>query len=52
MLESLGEIDMAARIVAALESLTSEGRVLTPDLGGTATTWDVADEICTKLKAG
>jgi tartrate dehydrogenase/decarboxylase/D-malate dehydrogenase len=52
MLESLGEIDMAARIVAALESLTSEGRVLTLDLGGTATTWDVADEICTKLKAG
>jgi tartrate dehydrogenase/decarboxylase/D-malate dehydrogenase len=52
MLENLGEADMAARILAAIERLTGDGRVLTPDLGGTATTWEVADEICAKLKAG
>jgi tartrate dehydrogenase/decarboxylase/D-malate dehydrogenase len=51
MLENLGEHDMAAQIMTALESVTAEGRVLTPDLGGTATTWDVADEVCAKLKS-
>ena len=51
MLESLGEVEMAGQIMTALESITAEGRVLTPDLGGTATTWQVADEICAKLKA-
>ena len=52
MLEDLGEADLAARIMAAVERVTAEGRVLTPDLGGTATTWEVADEICAKLRAG
>jgi tartrate dehydrogenase/decarboxylase / D-malate dehydrogenase len=52
MLDNLGETEMAARIMRALESLTAEARVLTPDLGGTATTWDVTDELCAKVKAG
>jgi tartrate dehydrogenase/decarboxylase/D-malate dehydrogenase len=52
MLEDLGEQGMADQIMAALERVTAEGRILTPDLGGTATTWDVADEICAKIKAG
>jgi len=52
MLETLGEQTMADQILGALEELTAEGRVLTPDLGGTATTWEVADEVCAKLKAG
>ena len=52
LLDDLGEAQLAARILAALESLTSEGRVLTPDLGGTAKTWDVTDEICAKVRAG
>jgi tartrate dehydrogenase/decarboxylase / D-malate dehydrogenase len=52
MLEDLGEQGMADKIMAALEQLTAEGRVLTPDLGGRATTWEVADEICAKIKAG
>jgi tartrate dehydrogenase/decarboxylase / D-malate dehydrogenase len=52
MLEKLGEREMAGQIMGALESLTAEGRVLTPDLGGTATTWAVADEVCAKLKSG
>ena len=52
MLETLGEAEMAARIMAAVASITAEARVLTPDLGGSATTWDVTDEICAKLRAG
>ena len=36
MLDNLGEADLAARIMAAVERVTAEGRVLTPDLGGTA----------------
>jgi tartrate dehydrogenase/decarboxylase / D-malate dehydrogenase len=52
MLDNLGETEMAARILRALESLTAEARVLSPDLGGTATTWDVTDELCAKVRAG
>jgi tartrate dehydrogenase/decarboxylase/D-malate dehydrogenase len=52
MLETLGEQAMADQILAAIERVTAEGRVLTPDLGGTSTTWDVTDEICARLKAG
>jgi tartrate dehydrogenase/decarboxylase / D-malate dehydrogenase len=52
LLDDLGEAQLAARILAALESLTAEGRVLTPDLGGTAKTWEVTDEICAKVRAG
>ncbi|MFN8634382.1 MAG: tartrate dehydrogenase [Chloroflexota bacterium] len=51
MLEHLGEAEVAAKILDAVQQVTAEGRVLTPDLGGTATTWDVTDEICAKLKA-
>ena len=50
MLESLGEVEIAAQIMAAIEAVTAEGRVLTPDLGGKATTDQVADEIAAKLK--
>ncbi|MGE3268727.1 MAG: tartrate dehydrogenase [Chloroflexota bacterium] len=52
MLETLGEQEMAAQILGAIEAQTAEGRVLTPDLGGTATTWEVADDICARVKAG
>jgi tartrate dehydrogenase/decarboxylase/D-malate dehydrogenase len=38
MLEHLGEKKAAKRVMSAIERVTSEGRVRTPDLGGTATT--------------
>ena len=38
MLEHLGETMTAKRVVAAIERVTSEGKVRTPDLGGSATT--------------
>jgi tartrate dehydrogenase/decarboxylase/D-malate dehydrogenase len=49
MLENLGEIEIAGQIMAAIEAVTADGRVLTPDLGGSATTDQVADEIAAKL---
>jgi tartrate dehydrogenase/decarboxylase/D-malate dehydrogenase len=52
MLDELGEPEMAAQIMAAVERVTGEGRVVTPDLGGSATSWQVADEICAQLKSG
>jgi len=45
MLEHLGEPDAAARLMAAVERVTVAG-VLTPDLGGAATTQQVTDAVC------
>jgi len=45
MLEHLGEQDAAARLMAAVVKVCSDG-VLTPDVGGTATTRDVTDAVC------
>ncbi|WP_347710989.1 tartrate dehydrogenase [Thermalbibacter longus] len=45
MLDHLGETEAANRIMTAIEALTAEGNVLTPDLGGTATTDQVAGRI-------
>jgi tartrate dehydrogenase/decarboxylase/D-malate dehydrogenase len=50
MLDFLGEKAAASRIVEAIKSVTADGRVLTPDLGGRATTSQVADAIISRLK--
>ena len=52
MLEHLGEVEIGRQMLAAIEAVTAEGKVLTPDLGGSATTTEVATEIAAKLKAG
>lgn len=44
MLEHLGERDAAARLMAAVEKVTAAG-VLTPDVGGSATTREVTDAV-------
>lgn len=49
MLEYLGEGQTAARIRAALEAVLAEGRAVTPDLGGRATTADMTAAIVRKL---
>ena len=51
MLEHLGLTDAARRILHAIERLTDEGKVLTPDLGGTATTEQVGKRIIELLDA-
>ena len=49
MLDHLGEVDGARLILDAIEQITSEGNVLTPDLGGTASTDEVTQKLMTKI---
>jgi tartrate dehydrogenase/decarboxylase/D-malate dehydrogenase len=50
MLDWLGEKPAASRIVAALRAVAAEGRVLTPDLGGRATTVEVGDAVAARIR--
>jgi 3-isopropylmalate dehydrogenase len=52
MLEWLGEAERAARVEHAVAEVIREGRVRTYDMGGTATTRDMADAIAAKLGVG
>ncbi len=45
MLEHLGEAAPAGRLMAAIERVTAEGRTLPADLGGSATTAEVAEAV-------
>jgi len=49
MLDHLGLPEEAARVLRAIETTTESG-ILTPDLGGTATTREVADEVLRSLE--
>lgn len=49
MLEHINELEAAKRISQALESQLAEGKVLTRDLGGTATTTEFTDAVISKL---
>ena len=50
MLDYLGEREPAAVILESIEQQTAEGAVLTPDLGGSATTSQVGDDIAAKVR--
>jgi len=52
MVGHLGETKTEARILAAIESVLSDERVKTPDLGGKATTADMTKAITSALGAG
>lgn len=49
MLDHLGEADDAARLMRAVERVCADG-VLTPDVGGTATTSQVTDAVISALR--
>jgi isocitrate dehydrogenase (NAD+) len=49
MLDHLGQTDRARRIRSAMEGAIRDGRVVTRDLGGAATTDQFADEIIRRL---
>jgi tartrate dehydrogenase/decarboxylase/D-malate dehydrogenase len=49
MLEFLGEVKAAAALMGAIERTCAEGKTLTPDLGGSATTSQVTDAILKEL---
>ena len=48
MLEHLGLAEEAARVMRAIEATTAAG-IVTPDLGGTATTREVGDAVLAAL---
>jgi tartrate dehydrogenase/decarboxylase / D-malate dehydrogenase len=48
MLEHLGLHDQAARVMRAIEATTAAG-IVTPDLGGTATTREVGHAVVANL---
>ena len=52
MLEHLGEANAAARLMRAIERVTGEGRALTRDLGGQATTADTTQAVIRALESG
>lgn len=49
MLDFFGHEEMGSRVLSAIEAVLEEGSVLTPDLGGTATTSQTADRVLAKL---
>lgn len=49
MLDHLGQTEAAKAVVDAIEAVTSEGKVLTPDLGGKANTAELTQAIIEKL---
>lgn len=50
MLEHLGLTEAAARVLGAIEAVAADGRVLTGDLGGTASTGEVGDAVVAALR--
>ncbi len=50
MLDFFGRGDWGAKVLAAIETLLTEQKVLTPDLGGTAKTKEIASAILAILK--
>ncbi|GAA4051171.1 tartrate dehydrogenase [Hymenobacter glaciei] len=52
MLEFLGETELAARLMQAIESVLREQRVRTRDLGGSHSTTDMTAAVCQALAAG
>ena len=49
MLDHLGEGEAATRLMRSVETVTAEG-VLTPDVGGTATTQEAAGAVCQAIR--
>ena len=49
MLDHLGEAEASARLMRAVEKVCAEG-ILTPDVGGTATTKDVTAAVCEAIR--
>ncbi|MHA6260928.1 tartrate dehydrogenase [Sporosarcina sp. CAU 1771] len=50
MLDHLGREDLGAKIVTAIEEVLAEGKVKTPDIGGTSTTSEMGQAIIEKIK--
>ena len=49
MLEHLGEFDAAALLMKSMENVLAEGKFLTPDIGGKATTTEMTDAVIAEI---
>ena len=49
MLEHMGKLECAANIRRAVDEVLAEGKVRTPDIGGTATTKEYQNAIISRL---
>jgi len=49
MLDFLGESELAARLINAIEQVLRKGKVRTRDLGGSSTTTEVTEAVCAAL---
>ena len=49
MLEELGEMEAARRLQEAVAEVVSEGKTLTPDIGGRASTQEVGDAVAKRV---
>ena len=49
MLEALGKVEDANKLKSALQAVVEEGIMITPDIGGNATTEQFTDAIIRKL---
>jgi tartrate dehydrogenase/decarboxylase/D-malate dehydrogenase len=49
MLDFLGETELAARLMGAIEQVMREGKAKTRDLGGTSTTEEMTKAVCAAL---
>ena len=45
MLDHIGENELSKVVMDSIENVCAQGKVITPDLGGKAKTWEVGDEI-------
>lgn len=52
MLEHLGEIEAARKLQRAIEKVYQQGRTLTPDVGGAASTQEFTDAVVAAVQAG
>jgi isocitrate dehydrogenase (NAD+) len=50
MLEHIGKMEAAAKIRAAIHRVTAKGEALTPDLGGKASTMEMAEAIIAEMR--
>lgn len=50
MLDHFGELELGNRLLNIVEEVTADG-IKTGDIGGTATTKEVTDAICNRLKS-
>jgi tartrate dehydrogenase/decarboxylase/D-malate dehydrogenase len=51
LLEHLGEVEAAERVMKAIEQVTANPSLHTRDLGGTATTAQVTEAVCAQISA-